>query len=249
MQSMNQSTIMNNEGWPEAALAAGMNLLQKSVSEKTVIIDVGAHRGESLKSFDKNAKRAYVYIGMEPNPDAFADFKKVADEIKSEKSEVHCLTAAVGNKDGKVKFLKTKESAVGGILPPAKGLAERVPTGDHLIAEEFEVDLITVTSLVKKFNLTSIDLLKIDTEGYDLEVLKGAIEVIEAKLPKIVITEVFFVPYRQDQAYFWDIAAFMEKNGYHFVNLYDTRDTSQGRLYTGNGLWVSPEIADLNNFL
>lgn len=246
---MDQSTLMNNAEWPEAALGAGMNLLEKSLSDKTIIIDVGAHRGESLKSFDKNAKEAFVYIGMEPNPDAYADFKKVADEIKSDKSEIHCLTSAVGNKDGKVKFLRTKESAVGGILPPVKGLADRVPTGDHHIAQEFEVDLVTVTTLVKKFNLTSIDVLKIDTEGYDLEVLKGAIEVIEAKLPKIVITEVFFVPYRQDQAYFWDIASFMEKNGYHFVNLYDTRDTSQGRLYTGNGLWVSPEIAALNNFL
>ncbi len=246
---MNQSNAMNNEEWPEAALGAGMNLLQKNLSEKIIIIDVGAHRGETLRSFDKNAPKNYVYIGMEPNPDAYADFKRVANEIKSDKSEIHCLTSAVGNKDGKVNFLRTKESAVGGILSPVEGLSERVPTGDHHIAEEFEVDLVTVTSLVKKFALTSIDVLKIDTEGYDLEVLKGAIEIIEAKLPKIVITEVFFVPYRQDQAYFWDIATFMEKNGYHFVNLYDTRDTSQGRLYTGNGLWVSPNIAMLNNFL
>jgi FkbM family methyltransferase len=249
MSNMNQSNVLNNEEWPEAALAAGMVLLQKSVSEKTVIIDVGAHRGESLRSFDKNAIKSYIYIGMEPNPDAYSDFKKVADEIKSDKSEIHCLTAAVGNKDGKVKFLRTKESAVGGILPPVKGLSERVPTGDHFIQQEFEVELVTVNTLVRKFNLSSIEVLKIDTEGYDLEVLKGAVEIIEAKLPKIIITEVFFVPYRQDQAYFWDIATFMGQHGYHFVNLYDTRDTTQGRLYTGNGLWVSPEIASLNNFL
>jgi FkbM family methyltransferase len=246
---MTESNFNPNAEWPEAALGAGMKLLSKITSDKTVIIDVGAHRGESLKSFDKNANKSYVYIGMEPNPEAYTDFKKVADDIKSDKSEIHCLTSAVGNKDGKVTFLKTKESAVGGILPPVKGLAERVPTGDHSINLEFEVDLVTVTTLVKKYNLSSVDVLKIDTEGYDLEVLKGAIEVIEAKIPKIIITEVFFVPYRENQAYFWDIAKFMENNGYHFVNLYDLRDTSQGRLYTGNGLWVSPEIAALNNFL
>lgn len=246
---MNESNFNQNAEWPEAALGAGMGLLSKISSEKTVIIDVGAHRGESLKSFDKNAVKSYVYIGMEPNPDAYVDFKNVADKIKSNKSEVHCLTSAVGNRDGKVTFLKTKESAVGGILPPVKGLAERVPTGDHSINLEFEVDLVTVATLVKRFNLTSVDILKIDTEGYDLEVLRGAKEVIEAKIPKIIITEVFFVPYRENQAYFWDIAKFMEDCGYHFVNLYDTRDTTQGRLYTGNGLWVSPEIATLNNFL
>jgi FkbM family methyltransferase len=230
-------------------MSAAMKFLRNSLSEITSFVDVGPHRGESLRSFDKNTHNSYVYIGMEPNPDAYADFKKVADDIKSDKSEIHCLTAAVGKKDGKVKFLRTKESAVGGILEPVKGLSKRVLTGDHLIQEEFEVDLITVTTLVKKFNLTSIDVLEIDTEGYDLKVLKGAVEIIEAKLPQIIITEVFFVPYRQDQAYFWDIATFMKQYGYHFVNLYDTRDTTQGRLYTGNGLWVSPEIASLNNFL
>ena len=246
---MTESNFNLNAEWPEAALGAGMKLLSRISSDKTVIIDVGAHRGESLKTFDKNANKSYVYIGMEPNPDAYADFSRVAEEIKTDKSEIHCLASAVGNKDGKVTFLKTKESAVGGILSPVKGLEERVPTGDHAINLEFEVDLVTVSTIVKKYNLSAVDVLKIDTEGYDLEVLKGAIEVIEAKIPRIIITEVFFVPYRENQAYFWDIAKFMENNGYHFVNLYDLRDTSQGRLYTGNGLWVSPEIAALNNFL
>jgi FkbM family methyltransferase len=246
---MSESRTLNNQEWPEAAVGAGMELLSKNPSNKTIIIDVGAHRGESLKSFDKNAKKSYVYIGMEPNPDAFVDFENVAKQIASNHSEVHCLTSAVGNKDGKVKFLKTNQSAVGGILSPIQGLVERVPTGDHLIDQEFEVDLVTVDTLVTRFNLDSIDVLKIDTEGYDLEVLKGANSVIDAKIPKIIITEVFFVPYRENQAYFWDIAKFLENKGYHFVNLYDTRDTSQGRLYTGNGLWVSPEIASLNDFL
>ena len=246
---MNEIDKQNNQEWPEAALGAGMKLLSKNTSDKTIILDVGAHRGESLRSFDKNATKSYVYIGMEPNPDAYVDFIKVAEEIKSGLSEVHCLASAVGNKDGKVKFLKTNQSAVGGLLSPIQGLAERVPTGDHLIQEEFEVDLVTVDTLANRFNLDSIDVLKIDTEGYDLEVLKGADSLLEAKIPKVIITEVFFVPYRENQAYFWDIALFLENKGYHFVNLFDTRNTTQGRLYTGNGLWVSPEIASLNNFL
>jgi FkbM family methyltransferase len=246
---MNEANLVTHQEWPEAALGAAMSLLNKDSLDKTIIMDVGAHRGESLRSFDKNACTPYTYIGMEPNPEAYADFKKVADQIKSLNSEIHCLSSAVGNTDGKVKFLKTHESAVGGILPPVRGLADRVPTGDHLIEKEFEVDLVTVTTLVNKFKLKSIDVLKIDTEGYDLEVLKGAIDVIKAKVPKIIITEVFFVPYRENQAFFWDIAKFMENHGYHFVNLYDTRETTQGRLYTGNGLWVSSDIATLNNFL
>ena len=59
----------------------------------------------------------------------------------------------------------------------------------------------------------------------------------------------FFVKYRKNQCYFWDIASYLQKYNYSFVNLYDTRNTSQGRLYTGNGLWISNDLAQKNNFL
>ncbi len=246
---MENLQFQENIIWPEEALSVSMSLLKKTAGEKTIIFDVGAHRGESLKSFDKNIRDSYVYFGFEPNPDAYFVFKEVANEILTKRSEIYCLQKAVGNLNGKITFLKTKESAVGGILLPVNGLSERVPSGDHLIADEIEVEMITLSTLIKDYNYSSIDILKIDTEGYDLEVLKGGNDIIKSQVAKVIITEVFFVPYRTNQAYFWDIASFMHANDYHFVNLYDTRNTSQGRLYTGNGLWVSNEIALLNNFL
>ena len=33
------------------------------------------------------------------------------------------------------------------------------------------------------------------------------------------------------------------------MNIYDSRDTDQGRLYTSNGIWVSHKIANQLNFL
>ena len=32
------------------------------------------------------------------------------------------------------------------------------------------------------------------------------------------------------------------------MNIYDSRDTDQGRLYTSNGIWVSHKIANQLNF-
>ncbi len=245
------STPNNNVAaeWPEAALGTAIALLHAGADQHITMIDVGGHRGESLASFSKNIRQSFTYYGMEPNPDVYAELKKVAASVESGTHRVHCLNYAVGPTDGTVKFNKTNASAVGGVLAPVKGLAERVPSGDHLIQTQFEVEMISIDTLCKKHAIRSVDILKIDTEGYDLEVLKGASAQIASFIPKIIITEVFFVPYREGQAYFWDIASFLSAKGYHFVNLYDTRNTSQGRLYTGNGLWVSPEIASKNSFL
>ncbi|MBU0970059.1 MAG: FkbM family methyltransferase, partial [Proteobacteria bacterium] len=169
--------------------------------------------------------------------------------IQGEGRDISCLPVAAGAKDGTLRYLLTKESAVAGVLKPIDGLNERVPSGDHNITNEFEVQSLSVPSIIKKQSLEKIDILKIDTEGYDLEVLKGSLDLLKSQAIGVVMTEVFFVPYRVNQAFFWDIATFMSQQGYHFVNLYDTRDTHQGRLYTGNGLWVSPKIAKSNKFL
>jgi hypothetical protein len=54
---------------------------------------------------------------------------------------------------------------------------------------------------------------------------------------------VFFVKYRENQAYFWDLATEFANLGFLFVNLFDACNTSQARLYTANAIWVSPRLA------
>ncbi|HOW27028.1 MAG TPA: FkbM family methyltransferase [Elusimicrobiota bacterium] len=235
--------------WPEAGLSAALQLLKPLGSGETVMVDVGAHRGETLKSFSAMCGTPFLYVGLEPNPAVFKDFESVAAEVRSPARRVTCLPVASGPRDGETRFLLMRQSAVGGILPAVKGLSERVPTGDHEVDRQIRVKVLTVASLVREMSLKKIDLLKIDTEGYDLEVLKGALPLLTEKSVGAVMTEVFFVPYREGQAFFWDIAVFMAELGFHFVNLYDTRETTQKRLYTGNALWVSPAVGRANDFL
>ncbi len=235
--------------WPDQGLMTAFKLLEPLALRETVLLDIGAHRGESLKIFSDNWTGPFKYIGLEPNPEAFKDLETLAKSIQNHDQTISCHPMAAGAKDGTLHYLLTKESAVAGVLEPIDGLNERVPSGDHVITKAFEVPTLTVMSLAEKNALATIDILKVDTEGYDLEVLKGSLDLLKSHSIGIVMTEVFFVPYRVNQAFFWDIAAFMHPLGYHFVNLYDTRNTSQGRLYTGNGVWASSRVAQANDFL
>jgi FkbM family methyltransferase len=231
--------------WPDEGINSAISLLKNDNSNKVEnIFDIGAHEGETIESIFQQCNDLKSYFAFEPNPETF---QKLLLNCDGKYKNVHYINAAVGEHVGDVEFNITKESAVCGILKPENGLDERVPTGDHFIKNILKVKMTTIDEC--SINLNKIDLLKIDAEGYDLNVLFGAKESLNSGKIKAILVEVFFVKYRKNQCYFWDIASFLQKYNYSFVNLYDTRNTTQGRLYTGNGLWISNELAQENNFL
>ena len=137
-----------------------------------------------------------------------------------------------------------------GVLQADRCLKDRVPTGDHESIESINIEQITIDNIVEevKIDSSTLNILKVDTEGYDLQVLLGAKNSLENKVIDIIISEFFCVRYRECQGYMWDSMAYLSKLGYLFDNIYDTRNTTQGRLYTGNIVAVSPRIAELNDF-
>ena len=238
------------ENWPEAGIKAAIHFIStgRQKAEPLSVIDVGGHQGETLRAFANNVDR-FSYFSFEPNPQSFEILASCAQSLANDNRDIRVKNAAVGAEDGRVQFHVVQATAVAGILKPVEGLSERVPGGDHEIAQVIDCELVKLDTLCDASSEVSVDLLKIDTEGFDLEVMKGAKNALARGHFGAVLSEVFFVPYRQDQAYFWDLATFMQTMGYHFVNLYDCRDTSQGRLYTGNGLWLSPTLATQAGFL
>lgn len=245
---MNNKISESLNDWPEAGIKAAIDFLQHSSNKRLDVIDVGGHRGETLAAMVKNVEK-FSYQVFEPNPESYHALAAYADEVRNDARQIEIYNAAVGDEDGTVQFHITQATAVAGVLKPVAGLSERVPTGDHEIAQSIDCELRKIDSLPTVMKGDVFDFLKIDTEGFDLQVMKGAEKSLRQGQFKAVLSEAFFVPYRDQQAYFWDLATFMQSVGYHFVNLYDCRDTSQGRLYTGNALWLSPDLANESGFL
>lgn len=135
-------------------------------------------------------------------------------------------------------------SAVSGVLDAEEVLIDRVPSGDHLTQSVVQIPQVSLDDFVSYEHIESVDLLKIDTEGYELHVLDGSKGLFREGKVNVLVAEVFFVRYRVGQAYFWDIASWVNTFGYFFHGLVDTRETSQGRLYTGNAIWVSPKVGE-----
>ena len=138
-------------------------------------MDVGAHRGAYTDLFLKYFKNLKAYL-FEPQKKIFNFIKKKHQHSKNIKcfniaisnknsSKVlfineHGLTSSLSVLNSKNKYLKYKAILFGRKL---KGM----------IKDEIIVKTATLNQIIIKNKLPNIDLLKIDTEGHELEVLLG----------------------------------------------------------------------------
>jgi FkbM family methyltransferase len=76
----------------------------------------------------------------------------------------------------------------------------------------------TADNFFRSQNLERIDFLKLDTQGTELEILKGAREYLSDARIAVIKTEVSFLPVYRNQCTFSDIDRFLKEQGFMFVD-------------------------------
>jgi hypothetical protein len=85
--------------------------------------------------------------------------------------------------------------------------------------KEIEIEQITLSDYLTKYNIGNIDFLKIDTEGYEFEVLIGAKDILSKV--GIVLFEHHYDDMISKNYKFSDIHSFLLTN--HFTQLYKSK--------------------------
>ena len=136
---------------------SNINAATASSDRKSVMIDVGAHYGSALSPFLAQGFQIFAY---EPDPDN-------RDRLVQKFGQHDLLTLdkrAVSDHPGQVvSFFSSKESTGVSTLAPF--------LESHQL--RCQVTTTTVAEICEEHELEHIDFLKIDTEGFDLMVLKG----------------------------------------------------------------------------
>ena len=151
-----------------------------------LLIDVGAHKGESINLFLSNFKTKTIY-SFEASP---TTFKILLDKIdyfrnKFKSSKIIIEKYAIGAVKKKVLLKQLKESSsstIRNLNENSKYFKKKLffLQGDKKdpFFKEIEVEQITLSDYLMKHYIGNVDLLKIDTEGYEFEVLIGAKDVL-----------------------------------------------------------------------
>jgi FkbM family methyltransferase len=83
------------------------------------------------------------------------------------------------------------------------------------------VAIRTLDSFCAEQNISHIDLLKTDTEGFDFEVLKGAEAMLRARQIQFILAEVTFDPKNSWHTSFFRLAECLYGLEYYFFDIYD----------------------------
>lgn len=188
------------------------------------IFDVGANIGQSAATFRRRFPRARIHC-FEPAAASAARLR--ARGLAN--VEVHEM--ALGSRGGTALLACGRDPAAYRISDD--GVAPvRVETLDAFCADR---------------GVSRIDLLKIDTEGHDLEVLKGAAAMIAAGRVSAFQVEAGLNPDNQLHVPFEVLKAFAEAHGFRLYGVYDQVSewpTRQPHLRRANPVFVSREVYD-----
>lgn len=148
-----------------------LNLLLNNINEGETFFDVGANYGYfSLAIHDKCNGNVSVHC-FEPEDEAF--FRLLANKIKNNAAWT-CIKMGVGNKRDWLKIT----TGQGGYNHIAAGNDTGIPC-----------PVITLDEYISEQKIEKIDLMKIDVEGFEMNVLRGGEKSFTDKKIKKVLLE------------------------------------------------------------
>ena len=146
---------------------------KKLQDKKIILIDVGAHKGETIDLFSKNFFVEKIY-SFEANPEVYEFLKK------KNKENIFTYNFGIGDIET-TKDLNTVVDAQSSTFSEISNTSKYflmkkkilLPFSKKKFSYKQSVKIQTLSKFIEEQKLTNIDILKIDTEGYEFRVLQG----------------------------------------------------------------------------
>ena len=152
-------------------------LLKNFINKESVVFDIGSNVGAYLFAFEKIAKPANIY-GFEPNKNLFLNLKKLFRKVNLSNIAISDVSK---NARLKIPIINNKPYEARGTL--------------NLDFKEIDEDDFTLINIKKESlddyvtenKISKIDFIKIDVEGHEFQILKGALATLKKFQPSLLI--------------------------------------------------------------
>ena len=187
------------------------------------VIDIGAHEGETLKFFFYNFKIKSI-IGYEASKINFHKLKNCIKKIKTDNpnSIIEYNNIALGEKKMQIEFYQTSESSSStfckinydsNYFKRKKKILNYFSNTNEFVAKKKLVKVLKTSDFINENLIKNIDVLKIDTEGYEFNILKG-LNIDQFKLIKFIYFEHHYDLMLKKNYKFQDINEFLVEKGF-----------------------------------
>jgi FkbM family methyltransferase len=201
------------------------------------VLDVGANIGQYASALRASGYRGDI-ISCEPLSDAFEHLQRRS----SGDPRWEVVRTAVGETVGSTDINISANSYSSSLLPMTSAHSDAAPGSEFVAAET--VPVTTVAELVATRGIDpGRSLLKIDTQGYEAQVLDGTGDLLERFAA--VSLELSFVPLYEGQQLFDELTARLRAAGFTLYGLdAGFGDPRTGRMLQCDGLFVRSALVD-----
>lgn len=204
----------------------------RALADFSAVVDVGANEGQTVTRFLAAFPRARIF-SFEPVP---ATFRRLAAAFGGH-PRVTCENLAASDRTGEVQMLVGAEadSFVSRIVP--------ADAREDAVWHRETVRAVRLEEYLAGKQLPRIDLLKTDTEGHDLSVLRGCESLLRDHRVGFVLCEVGFSPGNTQNSHLAAIGDYLRQHDYLFFALYPpTGWTPSLELAYADALFVNSEL-------
>ncbi len=199
---MDQAPRFEHQNWLNIVYASQfMRFLSAKGFPGQSLLDIGAHKARWSQSFKDVFPDAHVFM-IEP----LEEMRPFLDKFCQSHSNSKYILAGAGPQPGHMEFT---------IWPGLSG-SSFVPERGHSFYDTYAkriVPIVTIDDLVAQQGLAVPDVTKLDVQGFELEVLRGASRIM-GKTELFFLEVSFFNPLGPKMPLFHEVVKFMHDRGY-----------------------------------
>jgi FkbM family methyltransferase len=197
----------------------------------TVVLDVGANIGQYAAELRSKGYAARI-VSFEPLEDAFSMLSARCHHDPNWRA----IQVALANEEGE-RLINVSANSVSSSLLPALDLLVRAAPASRYVGKE-RVRVVRLDTIRDEMLLPGDRVaLKLDVQGYEDEVLKGAEKTLEQVV--LVESELSLVPIYAGQKTLSRLVPWLERKGFQLIWIEkEFWDSSSGRLLQVNGVFA-----------
>jgi len=220
------------------------NLFKIIIDYNPIIFDVGANKGQSIRRFKSIYPNCFIHC-FEP---VEKEVKILKNLYKSDESII-LNNVALGDQKEKKKFnfnIVSGNSSFNSVIQNTTWIKKRSNDAKinpkNYTIETRDVDIIKLDDYTSENNIKGIDILKIDTQGYESRVLAGGTNLLKRNSIKVIKLELIFSEVYENTLNIYDVEKYLIPNGFKLFAISNGGNLYSDDIFVVDLIYVSNEI-------